>query len=133
MRTSGSRRAWRDDAARWTRMSCSQLEHAECGRANRYLPLARFAATVLPLIAIVLLFSGCDQTRQSALEQRAIRLPSKIYPQEVAIAGDGSVWMADEYHGLARRDARGQIRSYVVASNEWEEDWANDIVRGPNG
>jgi streptogramin lyase len=93
-----------------------------------------FAAILLALIAVVSLASiGCDETRQSALEQTAIRLPGQLRPQEVAIAGDGAVWAADEYHGVVRRDARGQVTSYDLASDEWEDDWASDIVRGPDG
>jgi virginiamycin B lyase len=92
-----------------------------------------FAAILLGLIAVVLVPSACDETRHSALEQSAIRLPGEIRPQEVAIAGDGSVWAVDEYHGVVQRNARGQVRSFDLASDEWEDDWASDIVRGPDG
>jgi len=95
----------------------------------------KFAAMVLPLVAIVFLASGSGggQRRDSALEQNPIRLPGQIHPQQLAIAGDGSVWIADRYRGLARRDAHGRVKAYGLAAGEWEDDWATAIVRGPDG
>src|SRR5439155_13919733 len=61
--------------------------------------------------------------------QTAVRLPATVWPEQLAIAGDGSLWMADKYLGLARRGADGRVHSFGLG----DDDAVSDVVRGPDG
>ena len=52
------------------------------------------------------------------------------YPEHLALAGDGSLWMTDEYYGITRLDPDGRVTHYL---DDYTYDTAEDIVVGPDG
>src|SRR2546425_760734 len=92
-------------------------------------------AGLLGAIAIgAALLSSGSSTAKSGLTvpQIAVRHFHSISPQALAIGGDGSVWLIDEYHGISRLRPNGHVKSYGFGGDRYS-DFAVDIVNGPDG
>ncbi len=88
---------------------------------------------LVSLIVALALLGGCAHATQAKEpappQQSAVRLPS-TWPQRVAMADDGSVWITDEYRGVVRLDPEGRVREYTIGE---EDGVAADIVDGADG
>jgi streptogramin lyase len=82
------------------------------------------------LVAGGLLLSGCGAAQApSAPKEETIRLPS-TWPQDLALADDGSLWMTGTYGGITRLDPDGNVKSYEI---DFDDGEPVDIVQGPDG
>jgi virginiamycin B lyase len=83
------------------------------------------------LVPLVVAASGCVHAREqvAAPKQAAtVRLPS-TWPQRLALADDGSLWITDEYAGIARLGRNGRVREFTIGGDLP----ATDIVKGSHG
>ena len=77
-----------------------------------------------------LLMSGCGaMERPAAPKEETIRIPS-TWPQQLALADDGSLWMTGTYGGITRLDPEGQFTKYEI---DFDDGEPVDIVQGPDG
>ena len=89
-------------------------------QALRALPLA--------VLSAVLLATGAAATPASPPTVAKVQLP-ETWPQELASAGDGSIWATGAYGGVTRLDRTGHARTYGIGQDEY----AADLVSGPDG
>jgi len=101
--------------------------------SNRTRSTGSRVPAILSLLVASALLGGCahaTQTKEPAPpQQTAVRLPS-TWPQRVAMADDGSVWITDEYHGVTRLDPDGRTREYAISE---DDGVAADITAGADG
>jgi len=92
--------------------------------------LRSIGSCVVALVPLVAAAGGCVHAREqpAAPKQAAVRLPS-TWPQQLALADDGSVWMTDEYAGITRLGPHGRMREFTIGGDLP----ATDIVKGSDG
>src|SRR5438270_8622178 len=81
--------------------------------------MARLAAAA----ALALAAAACAAaaTLPSDRSQSEVRLP-KTWPQKLALAADGSLWMTDEYGGVTRRAPSGRVKTFSLGQDVYASD-----------
>jgi streptogramin lyase len=95
------------------------------------LALGRWLLPFAVLLAGASLAHGSHglQPRPAGPGETVYPLPRNTMPGQVALAGDGSVWMTDEYRGVTRLSPSGGTKDFLTR----DEDFVHDIVAGPDG
>jgi virginiamycin B lyase len=91
--------------------------------------MRRYLWLVVAFVAGALLVGCGAAQRPSAPEQAAIPLPS-TWPQQLALAKDGSLWMTGTYGGITRLAPDGDVKSFDI---DFDDGEPVDIVQGPDG
>src|SRR2546421_4133732 len=78
-------------------------------------------------VALCLAMLAVTGTR-AAPARTVFHLPRDARPGQLALGDDGSVWAADDYDGVTRLGQDGRAKHYLS-----DDDFADDVVRGPDG
>jgi streptogramin lyase len=99
--------------------------------SNRVPALGRLVLPIALLLLVAAPARGSDglSPRPAGPGEVVYRLPHDTLPGRLALAGDGSVWMTDEYRAVTRLDPSGRTKDFLAR----DEDFATDIVTGPDG
>src|SRR5438105_12603481 len=93
----------------------------------------RCAVVVVTVVTMSLLLSGSSpaQTGLAGPVRSVVHFRS-LYPQELALGADGSVWVSDEFGGIARLRPSGRVTSYRLGGDQFI-GVATDVTLGPDG
>jgi streptogramin lyase len=100
-----------------------------CLSAPRLFALGRWLVPIVLLLALGSAAQGADgpQPRPSGPGETLYWLPRDTTPGRAAVAGDGSLWMTDEYGGVTRLSPDGGTKDFVT------HDFISDIAASPDG
>jgi streptogramin lyase len=109
----------------------SLMSFCKASATRRWLlALARWFLPFAVLLAAATLAHGAAGVSPSppGPGQTVYRLPRDTLPTHLALAGDGSVWMTDEYRGVTRLSSSGGTKDFLT-----RDGFVLDIVAGPDG
>jgi streptogramin lyase len=97
------------------------------GTRTRICLVASIVA-VTGMVVAVAVRPGRAGGQSSVPAQVVFRLPRGTLPTRLALAGDGSVWIASDFRRLTRLSPSGATKGF---GGRW--DLATDVTRGPDG